>query len=245
MLGIFAETDPLSVAPSSPSSCAMDPAAPGAPADEEPDLTGVQWNDKLWLSHFPLNAATALDYFSMSQFYSRDCNNELIKMQRLNASLLSTMAGVEYGLEPCDASSTVFVITKRRRTITPPSLTTLATYYIIDGSVYQAPCAHTVLANRTTQALHYLRKAFAAVRDAARVTPGGTYRWEPAPKKGVDKGLGTGVTRGEHQAMNAVLYDVLEKNRKIQEARASMETAAAAAEGQAMGFGAEGVEGGL
>ncbi len=45
------------------------------------ELAQTTWRDDAWLSFFPLNVFTALDYFALSPFYDRSCNNELAKSQ--------------------------------------------------------------------------------------------------------------------------------------------------------------------
>ncbi len=52
------------------------------------DLTGSMWRDDDWLRAYPLNAHTALDYFSLSPFYEHDCSNEKAKLQGLHPSQL-------------------------------------------------------------------------------------------------------------------------------------------------------------
>jgi hypothetical protein len=49
--------------------------------DPPPDQTSTQWRDDAWLATFPLNAATALDYFSGSPFYDRASLNERARAQ--------------------------------------------------------------------------------------------------------------------------------------------------------------------
>ena len=54
--------------------------------ESEQDLTGISFRDTEWIRHIPLNRDTVLDYFANSQFYDRACNNERVKMERLDPS---------------------------------------------------------------------------------------------------------------------------------------------------------------
>lgn len=55
--------------------------------------------DDLWLASFPLNAATVLDYFAISPFYDRNCNNERAKQQGIDPSRLMCVPALP--LTPC------------------------------------------------------------------------------------------------------------------------------------------------
>lgn len=177
---------------------------------ETKDQLDVMWNDKMWLTYFPLDKTTVLDYFSLSQFYDRRCNNELIKMQRLDPALLQTLDGLEYVLAGNPAPN-LFVVSKQLRTISPPSVEPLAVYYIVDGNVYQAPSAHAVLSSRVLQSLHHLRGAFACMQAAERVDG-----WSPSPTEAPPEPRAKArASAAERQAVDNVLYDILAKNRKI------------------------------
>ena len=63
-------------------------AAALAKSDDE-DLSGVCWRDDQWLQFFPLTRLSALDYFALSPFYDRSCNNEQAKLQGLDPSKVS------------------------------------------------------------------------------------------------------------------------------------------------------------
>jgi hypothetical protein len=190
------------------------------------DVTSVTWTDKVWLTYFPLNAETALDYFSLSQFYDRACNNELVKMQRLDPALMSTMEGIEYSLVS-PSSPNLFRITKAKRLISPqPSVTLLAVYYIINGVVYQAPSAHAVLSSRVLQSLHYMRNAFDIMQRHAIPKPGlqsSCRNWKPSPTsanilaEAADAAPASVSDANplERKAMDRILYDIMYKNRRI------------------------------
>lgn len=53
------------------------------------DLTGTTWRDDQWFAYYQLHRGTALDYFFLSPFYDRNCNNELARMQALDPSQLA------------------------------------------------------------------------------------------------------------------------------------------------------------
>lgn len=111
-----------------------------------------------------------MDYFqsTTNPFYDRTCNNEIVKMQRLNIEHLrlyliklllcfrpiiysflvmcSNLTGLEYMLlhvqEPI-----LYVIRKQHRH-SATAVTPLADYYIIAGVVYQAPDLGSVINSR-------------------------------------------------------------------------------------------------
>ena len=48
-----------------------------------PDLTGTCWRDDMFLQFYGLHPGNVLDYFSLSVFYDRKCNNEVAKLKGL------------------------------------------------------------------------------------------------------------------------------------------------------------------
>ncbi|EIE22760.1 hypothetical protein COCSUDRAFT_16273 [Coccomyxa subellipsoidea C-169] len=119
------------------------------------ELAQTTWRDDAWLAFYPLNVFTALDYFALSPFYDRGCNNELAKLQGggLTAPVMtchcarSTLPpGVEYELQDAQEPH-LFIIRKQHRS-GPKTTATLQFYYILDGNVYQAPSLHAALSSR-------------------------------------------------------------------------------------------------
>ena len=57
-------------------------------AEPSESQLGLSWHDSAWIP--VLNLGNVLEYFSQrtNPFYDRTCNNEVVKMQRLDPSTL-------------------------------------------------------------------------------------------------------------------------------------------------------------
>ncbi|KAK9281376.1 hypothetical protein L1049_004276 [Liquidambar formosana] len=139
----------------------FDGNTPAAPPPPGTDMTGICFRDQLWLNTYPLDRNLVFDYFALSPFYDWTCNNEQLRMRSihpLDISHLSKMTGTEYmlseGMEPLH-----FVIRKQKRD-GPEKVTPMLTYYILEGSIYQAPQLCNVFAARVGRALYHISKAF-------------------------------------------------------------------------------------
>lgn len=157
----------------------------GAPGIPDNPLS-LSWHDSAWIPI--LNPSNVLDYFSQASnpFYDRTCNNEIVKMQRLNPDQLQNMTGLEYFLvhmqEPI-----LYVIRKQHR-LSPQQVTPLAEYYIIAGVVYQAPDLASVLNSRLLSAVHHLQASFEEASSFARYHPSKGYSWDfKSQRTNVDK----------------------------------------------------------
>lgn len=133
----------------------------GVPAPPGTDMTGLCFRDQLWLNSYPLDRNLVFDYFALSPFYDWTCNNEQIRMRSihpLDVSHLSKMTGIEYTLSEV-MEPHHFVIRKQKRD-SPEKVTPMLTYYVLDGSIYQAPQLCNVFAARLGRALFHISKAF-------------------------------------------------------------------------------------
>lgn len=136
----------------------------------------LSWHDSAWIPI--LNTTNVMDYFSerSNPFFDRTCNNEIVKMQRLNPEQLQNMTGLEYVLlhvqEPI-----LYVIRKQHRH-TPSQVTPLADYYVIAGVVYQAPDLASVLNSRLLSAVHHIQSSFEECASFSRYHPSKGYFWD-------------------------------------------------------------------
>lgn len=66
----------------------MIPTRMGVPSNITDNPLSVSWHDSAWIPI--LNTANVMDYFSerSNPFFDRTCNNEIVKMQRLNPDQL-------------------------------------------------------------------------------------------------------------------------------------------------------------
>lgn len=132
-----------------------------APPPPGTDMTGICFRDQLWLNTYPLDRNLVFDYFALSPFYDFSCNNELLRLRSihpLDISHLSKMTGTEYMLSEVTEPH-LFVFRKQKRD-SPEKVTPMLTYYILDGSIYQAPQLCNVFAARVGRALYHISKAF-------------------------------------------------------------------------------------
>ncbi|KAJ7951679.1 Mediator of RNA polymerase II transcription subunit 6 [Quillaja saponaria] len=136
---------------------------PPAPPPPGTDMTGICFRDQLWLNTYPLDRNLVFDYFALSPFYDWTCNNEQLRLRSthpLDISQLSKMTGIEYILSEV-MEPHLFVMRKQKRD-GPEKVTPMLAYYILDGSIYQAPQLCNVFAARIGRALYYISKAFTA-----------------------------------------------------------------------------------
>lgn len=156
-----------------------------APSGVADNTLGLSWHDSTWIPI--LNTTNVMEYFSQASnpFFDRTCNNEIVKMQRLNPDQLLNMSGLEYALlhvqEPI-----LYVIRKQHRH-SPQQVTPLAEYYIIAGIVYQAPDLASVLNSRLLSAVYHIQSSFEEAFNFSRYHPSKGYYWDFKSQKGAEK----------------------------------------------------------
>jgi mediator of RNA polymerase II transcription subunit 6 len=61
-------------------------------AAPQPDLSETCWRDDLFMQSYGLSHASILDYFALSPFYDRACNNEAARQRGLRLEQLQYAA---------------------------------------------------------------------------------------------------------------------------------------------------------
>ncbi|KAL1551608.1 mediator of RNA polymerase II transcription subunit 6-like [Salvia divinorum] len=137
------------------------PPTMAAPPPPGTDMTSICFRDQLWLNTYPLDRNLVFDYFALSPFYDYSCNNEQLRIRAihpLDISHLSKMTGTEFMLSEV-LEPHLFIFRKQKRD-GPEKVTPMLTYYVLDGSVYQAPQLCNVFASRVGRTLYHISKAF-------------------------------------------------------------------------------------
>ncbi|XP_017786718.1 PREDICTED: mediator of RNA polymerase II transcription subunit 6 isoform X2 [Nicrophorus vespilloides] len=145
----------------------------------------LSWHDSAWIP--VLSMDNVMDYFSerSNPFFDRTCNNEIVKMQRLSPDQLNNMTGLEYVLLHVQAPI-LYVIRKQHRH-SPTQATPIADYYIIAGTIYQAPDVASVLNSRMLSCVHHLQASFDEASSFSRYHPSKGYSWDFKSQRGADK----------------------------------------------------------
>uniref|UniRef100_T1JAN2 Mediator of RNA polymerase II transcription subunit 6 n=1 Tax=Strigamia maritima TaxID=126957 RepID=T1JAN2_STRMM len=125
------------------------------------NMLGISWHDSAWIPILKPN--NVLDYFSerSNPFYDRTCNNEVIKMQRLNPEQMNNMTGIEYVL--FYAQEPILYVVRKQHRHGPNQVAPLFHYYIIAGVVYQSPDIGSIINARMLSAAHHLHFVVHAV----------------------------------------------------------------------------------
>ncbi|KAI7729978.1 hypothetical protein M8C21_020572, partial [Ambrosia artemisiifolia] len=84
--------------------------------------------------------------------------DQMRSIHPLDISHLSKMTGIEFMVSEV-MEPHLFVMRKQKRD-GPEKVTPMLTYYVLDGSIYQAPQLCNVFAARVGRALYYISKAF-------------------------------------------------------------------------------------
>jgi mediator of RNA polymerase II transcription subunit 6 len=146
-------------------------------AKTEPQQNPLEicWFDSTWIPI--LDSTNVLDYFSRATaFYDRQCNNEIVKMQRQNLDVLKNMTGIEYIL--LHVKEPILYVIRRQHRHSPEEATPISNYYIIAGKIYQAPDLASIFNSRILGTVHNLQQAFDEAISFTKFHPAKGYSWD-------------------------------------------------------------------
>lgn len=160
------------------------------------ELDELQWRAPEWTQMYGLRTDNVLEYFSLSPFYDRSSNNQVLKMQSsYNEQLqnrtdlqkeLKNMKGLEFTLAVAQEPD-VWIIRRQMR-FSPTEAEIIATYFVVGENIYQAPSIYSVVASRLLSTTKYLNEALDVARSLPKFTPTGyTYEEKAAPTEGQDQ----------------------------------------------------------
>ncbi|KZV68668.1 MED6-domain-containing protein [Peniophora sp. CONT] len=113
-----------------------------------------------------VTAENVLQYFSHSQFWDKQSNNEIVGMQtqysgagpmsaEARANELKRFTGIEFALVHVTPPS-LFIIHKRER-LSPDETRPIVAYFVMDNRVYQAPDVYSVISAKLNSSLYALQ----------------------------------------------------------------------------------------
>jgi len=146
------------------------------------ELDEVQWRSPEWVQAFGLRTDNVLDYFSMSPFYDRSSNNQVLKMQtNFNEQLqsrgsditkeLEKMVGIEYRISVAREPD-LWAIQKLYRK-SPSDVDLLAVYFVSGENIYQSPSIYNVLVSRLLAISKNVEEALGIAEQLPRFTSRG------------------------------------------------------------------------
>ncbi|KIY67591.1 MED6-domain-containing protein [Cylindrobasidium torrendii FP15055 ss-10] len=142
------------------------------------------WHE--WIqANSPMTAENVFEYFACSQFYDKQSNNQVLRMQTMHTGVareneaeeLKRFVGIEFAVVHADTTANFFIIHKRERT-SPEHTTPLAVYFIENNRVFQAPDIYTLVSMRLAASIQGLQKTLDSVRSRRpEYTPRTGYVW--------------------------------------------------------------------
>merc|ERR1711953_336468 len=136
----------------------------------------ISWMDASWQQI--LNAQNVMDYFTdrRNPFYDSNSNNEIVKMQNRSHDMLANMTGIEYSLQ--FVQEPILYVVRKQQRHAPTQVTPISDYYIVAGTIYQAPDLCSVVNSRLLSAVNHLQAAFDETKSFSRYHPTKGYWWD-------------------------------------------------------------------
>jgi hypothetical protein len=141
-----------------------------------------EWRDPALLDRLhTLSIQNVYLYFQQSQFFIKECNNEILRQQQIECSAanLRELLGCEYQIREIPAtaqSNSIFLIYQQNRR-SRDSVEVIQIYCVLGGTVYPMPTLHDVFANHL---LHYTHLMSSSLNEIERIAQYNTAanKWE-------------------------------------------------------------------
>jgi mediator of RNA polymerase II transcription subunit 6 len=139
-------------------------------------LDEIQWKSPEFIQEKGLHTGNVLEYFSLSPFYDRTSNNQVLMMQfqfqqiqiplgqtfhQYFQSRLNEMVGIEFVIAH-NREPDFWIIRKQKRidvNSNKNSLAPIQDYYIIGANIYQAPKIYDIISSRLLASVLAIKKS--------------------------------------------------------------------------------------
>ena len=138
-----------------------------------------------WLQTRPLNMNSAIEYFSMSEYYNSNSLQHKIFTGELTKEQIKPLKGIVYRVEeptnqpPSQPPLTfpMFIIHEELQIPHHPNQA-IAVYYISDGTIYKSPSIYHILQTRVHKAITKLEQAISFLSERTVFDQTRGWHWE-------------------------------------------------------------------
>ena len=148
-----------------------------------------------WLQTHQLNMNTAIEYFSLSEYYNSASLQHKIFTGELTTAQTKHLKGIVYRIEqptnqpPVQPPHTfpMFIIHEEYQEPNAPNRP-LAMYYISDGKIYKSPSIYQILRTRVDKARQKIEDALSFLSSRTAFNQAKGWHWEENIQEGGEKG---------------------------------------------------------
>lgn len=107
-----------------------------------------------------LSALDVLQCFKQTPFYSKECNNEKLKLNEIGTGALLRMVGFEYAIDDELSQTDQFLwVIKYQFRKSPEQVDVRRIFYLFHGVFYEAPSTVHILESRISRITHFSNDA--------------------------------------------------------------------------------------
>jgi hypothetical protein len=103
-------------------------------------------------------------------------------LEELHGFLIK-MKGIEYDVIHANAEPRLCFVIRKQKRMSTTDIVPMAVYYIVEGTIYQAPDFYSVLGSRMMTSLFHLDQAFNILVNAYTFQPFKCYAWKEGKKR--------------------------------------------------------------